>query len=59
MLSTLTFYALVVDLPIARSSTAEELAVTAPSRLKLCRAAAESGGNHIACVVRSPRVAVS
>jgi hypothetical protein len=60
MLSTLTLYALAVALPIAEVSTAEELAVTAPSRLKLCRAAAaESGGNHIAFGMRSRRRAVS
>lgn len=60
MSSTLTLYALAVALPIAQSSTAEELAVTAPSRLKLGRAGAvESGGNHIAFGMRSRRLAVS
>ena len=60
MLSTLTLYALAVALPISQSSTAEELAVTAPSRLKLGRAAAaESGGNHIAFDMRSRRPEVS
>jgi hypothetical protein len=59
MLSTLTLYALAVALPILQSSTAEVLAVTAPSRLKLCRVAAESGGNHIAFGTRSRTPAVS
>jgi hypothetical protein len=57
MLPRRTLYA--VDLAIAQSSIAEELAVTAPSRLKLCRVAAEIGGNHIACGICSPRLAVS
>jgi hypothetical protein len=60
MLSALTLDALAVALPISQSSTAEELAVIAPSRLKLCRAAAaESGGNHVAFGMRSRRLAVS
>lgn len=60
MLSTLTLYVLAVALPISQSSTAEELAVTTPSRLKLCRAAAaESGGNFIAFRMGSRRLAVS
>jgi hypothetical protein len=59
MLSTPTLYAFVADLPLAQSSTAEELAVTAAARPKLCRAAAESGGNHIACGMRNRRPAVS
>ena len=60
MLTTLTLYALAVALPISQSSTAEELAVTAPSRRKLCRtAAAESGGNYITFGMRSRRLAVS
>ena len=59
MLSTLTLYVLAVALPISQSSTAEELAVTTPSRLKLCRVAAgKSGGNHIAFGMRSRRLAV-
>ena len=60
MLSTLTLYALAVALPIAQVSTAEELAVTAPSRLKVCRAAAaESDGHHIAFGMPSRRLGVS
>ena len=60
MLSTLTLYTLAVALPIAQVSTAEELAVTAPSRLKVCRAAAaESDGHHIAFGMPSRRLEVS
>jgi hypothetical protein len=60
MLATLTLYALAVALPIAQVSTAEELAGTAPSRLKVCRAAAaESDGNQIAFGMPSRRLAVS